>query len=683
MERISFPLIEEIHGVGKKRAGYLHKLGLENVHDVINFFPRRYIDRRNALKISEIVTGAPCVLYGKIEAPGKRNTSRRGFTLFTAELTDGTGSVSLTWFNRKGIEYVIKEGTSVVVYGVPLFRFNRIELTSPDFAVVKTEEDLRSFCGIVPVYPSTSGISDRWYRSFSSEVLRSYIYFIKETIPDEILKKRNLLPVKEAILSMHRPESPEKWKEARNRLAYEELLNLQCAVQYRKKELAKKENFFIAGQGQGYKSFREALPFDLTSDQEKTIKEISEDMKKAVPMARLVQGDVGSGKTFVALAAAITAYDSGIQTAILAPTEVLAEQLYRQVKKWLSPCGAEAVFFRGSAKAAERRENLEKIKSGEAMIAVGTQALLESSVVFRSLGLVVIDEQHRFGVDQRAKLINREKTPHMLLMSATPIPRTLSMTLFADLEISILREKPVNQKKRETRIVPAEKMGTLLQFMIDEIQHGGRVYWICPRVEEEEESEKTSVEERYAFLEKHLGKLGVCCIHGRMSSDEKENAIASFASGEKKIIVGTTVLEVGVDVPEASVIVIEAPEMYGLSQLHQLRGRVGRGDRRGVCLLLTEKYEEIPERLMIIERTEDGFVIAEEDLKARGTGHLWGTEQHGESGFKTADLAHDMELLTNAREDAAIILSHTADNPECKIFIEKIKKIYTNNIRIG
>ncbi|MEG1641763.1 MAG: ATP-dependent DNA helicase RecG [Synergistaceae bacterium] len=683
MKETNPQLLQNRSGIGKRKTEYLQKLGLNTVFDVLQYFPRKYIDRRKISTISEAILGQPTVIMGKIESPERKRTYKSNISLFTATINDGNNTATLTWFNKKGIEYILKEGTPIAIHGVPKIRNTQIEITNPDFQIIQTETDKKNYCGIIPLYPLTNGITEKWYRKLATEILQEYLPQIEETLPYHIIKKRNLMSLKEAIQTMHTPQTPERWKEARKRLAYEELLTLQSAVQIRKNEIQKNKNIYKIKPGEKYKQVKQSIPFTLTNDQEKVILEIQNDIAKEIPMARLIQGDVGSGKTLIAILTAAATADCEIQTAILAPTEVLAEQLYKQAQKWLHPHGIESVLIKSSLKTKERNEVLEKTATGQAKIIVGTQALLENRVKYKKLGMVIIDEQQRFGVEQRAKLINRENPPHMLLMSATPIPRTLSMTLFADLEISTLKDKPKNQKKRETRIINEGKMPTLLQFILNEIKTGGQIYWICPRVEENEEEEIASVEKRYKFLQKHLGITGVGLIHGKIPSEKKENELTKFIEGKNKILVGTTVLEVGVDVPQASVIVIENPEMYGLSQLHQLRGRIGRGEKRGVCILLTPNNETTNERLKIIEKTEDGFEIAEEDMKNRGFGKIGGTEQHGETGLKIADLRKDLKLLEQTKEDAIEILEKAKENKENEKFLKKMAKYEKNNLRIG
>ena len=669
--------LTSFRGVGPQRSRLLAALGLVVVEDLLWFFPRRYEDRRHVAAIASLLPGRPAVVYAKVTDTKRRRLQKPGLGIVTALLTDESGSITVSWFNRKGLEYILKEGTSVVIYGVPSVHGSAVEMSNPDFEVLKESGTGASFCGIIPIYPSTAGLPAKWFRTFAAEVIAVALPHIKETIPNFIIEKRKLRPLAEALASMHAPSSPEEWKESRRRLAYEEMLLLQTALAVRRKKLKNIRSATpLKMDGKIYQAFKDGLPFPMTDAQIKAIQEISADIKQNIPMLRLLQGDVGSGKTLVAVALAAAASDSGVQTAVLAPTEVLADQLYVQMEQHLAPQGVLAVMLKGSQTPAQRKTVIDKISSGEAGIIVGTQSLLEDGVPYRNLGVVIIDEQHRFGVAQRGVFTKRKSVPHMLMMSATPIPRTLSLSLFGDLDISVLEGKPAGRQKIQTRIIDAGQMKTLLCFIVDEIRSGGKVYWICPRVENSGEEGVASAEKRYSFLKKHLGFLGTELLHGKMDSRQKECALRNFKEGSANILVATTVVEVGVDIKEASVVVIESPERFGLSQLHQLRGRVGRGERRGVCLLLNQNHETgTPRRLEVLVNTDDGFKIAEADLALRGSGEISGDLQHGLNEFKLIDLIKDVNLITEAREDAAEIAENSED---LSLYSELKNKIIRN-----
>lgn len=676
--------LNSLKGVGPQRSRMLASLGVFVVEDILWFLPRRYEDRRNLTKIKNLVPGRPVTVIAEVACISRRRLRGR-LDLVVAELTDDTGSVAVSWFNRKGLEYILKPGTMIALYGVPSIRTRILEFSNPDFEVVKPNEIPEKFARIFPVYPSITGLPQKWFRTLMENVLEEYLPLVQETLPEWVRTKRRLPELADALRGVHFPKDGEEWKESRRRLAYEELLLLQAGLAYKRKKFkTKKTNFIINEKGSIYKNFREKLPFPLTEAQENAIAQIFRDLGSECPMSRLLQGDVGSGKTIVALTLAAASADAGLQTAIMAPTEILADQIYAQVMKYLSPLGVNAVLLKGGQTTAERRSALELIANDAAAVVVGTQALLEKRINWGKLGVVVIDEQHRFGVMQRAAILGHDPVPHMLMMSATPIPRTLTLCLFGDLDVSLLREKPEGRRKTETRIIDSTKMKILLQFLADEAKNGARAYWICPRVEENDDFEIASTESRFAFVRKHLGRLGVGLLHGRMSGAEKEDTLLRFREGELKILISTTVVELGVDVSEASVIVIESPERFGLSQLHQLRGRVGRGNRRGVCILLvSDASGEIPVRLRTLRDTDDGFAIAEADLLLRGAGEVSGKLQHGVTAFKVADLTKDASLLSEAREDAIEWVDSDVEFTQCPAFRRKLFLSLSEALGIG
>lgn len=684
---MSEPLSESITaqpGVGIKRAAQLANLGIATLEDLLWFFPRKYIDRRNMVSISKLVPGSPSVLNVKVINIKRTKLRKRGLELVTAELSDDTGTIIATWFNRRGLEYILKNETEIILFGTASIRGNFLEFSNPEFEVIKDLSDRAAFCGIVPVYPSTAGLQNRWFRKFISERIEEDLHYIRETLPQSIIEKRKFPTLSEAIKIMHRPPTPEKWKEARTRLAYEEFFIIQATMAHRRKKIKDLNTSpVISPNGKIYEKFTKELAFKLTKSQEIALEEIFNDTSFTMPMSRLLQGDVGSGKTIIAIALAAAAVDSNAQTALLAPTEVLADQLFSQLSKYLSSQGVSVVLLKGALTDREKKEILKSIKDGSANVIVGTQSLLEEKVEFYNLGVVIIDEQHRFGVKQRAALLKREKVPHILLMSATPIPRTLTMCLFGDLDISLLQEKPHGRKKIETRIIDESKMSKLLQFITQEIKNEGRVYWVCPRVEGEEDPDIASSKKRFKLLQKELPEIKSGLLHGRLESKEKEKVLSMFREGTIKLLVSTTVIEVGVDVSEASIIVIESPEFFGLSQLHQLRGRVGRSARRGVCVLLTTSGTAVPERLKIMLKSDDGFEIAEADLSFRGSGEIDGVSQHGETKFKVADLFRDTKILLEAKEDAYELINKDPNFTEIPHLLEKIQLDKEQTLGIG
>lgn len=672
--------ITSIKGIGPVKGRLLEKLSIFTINDLLWFFPRRYEDRRKIDKISELQEPLNSVVIARITNINFKRSFRTGIHLCLCEAEDGTGRVSIVWFNRKGLNYILKEGTSIIIFGLPSFCDGKIEFSNPEFEVIKSGSEIKGFTGIVPIYPSTAGLSVRWFGKLIYKVLEDYLPLLPEYIPQSILKKREMIGIIEALKGMHRPDSEEQWKDSRKRLAYEDFFFLQTALALRKKRLNKVNKAAkIKPGGSYFSSFMKSLPFELTISQKSVFIQVFKDTQNGHPMSRLLQGDVGSGKTVIALGLAAAGADTGIQTAIMAPTEVLAEQLYSQAQKFLSKAGITCALLKGGQSKSERISQIRSIRTGLAKVVVGTHAMIEEGVEFSNLGTVIIDEQQRFGVMQRGEMLNRGKTPHLLMMSATPIPRTVSICLFGDMDISFIRERPKGRKKIETRLIDFTKIRDLLQFVINESAAGGRIYWICPRVEEETENELVSVEKRYKYLKRHLAPLGIGFIHGKMAGNEKNKELEKFRSGTTKLLVGTTVLEVGVDVPEASMIVIESPEQYGLSQLHQLRGRVGRGGRRGVCILLLKKREnDVAERLKIMLKTDDGFKIAEADFLLRGPGKINSLKQHGAAGFKVANILKDYDLLKYAKQDAEWLVSDAPVLLDAPGFAEKLD-VFQNN----
>ena len=612
-ERLSAPL-SVIKGAGPRRAALLEKLGLRTIYDLLFFFPRKYEDRRNVRKISALVPGAPSVVIAQSRGCEARALPGRGRRLIKCRFSDGSGLLDAVWFNIKGLENSLGEGTRAALYGVPSLRGGVFEMLSPEFEILKEGAGPESFAGIVPVYPLTAGLPKNWLCRTIAAAVKTYAPLLKDPIPHEITGKNKLMPLAEAVAQMHAPDSPQSWKEARRRIAYGELFALQLAMAASRAKNAK-SGAARAKRGPLFRAMMKNLPFKLTDSQQKVIDEIIDGASAGAQSARLLQGDVGSGKTAVAAAFAAAICDGGAQCAVLAPTEALAGQLCAQMKKYIPLAEGECLLIKGSMPPAARRKAEASAADGSARIIAGTQALLSEKLKFRKLGAVVIDEQQRFGVRQRGRLLADAAHPHLLMMSATPIPRTTALTLYGDLDLSVIDSVPAGRTPVETRLADYAKLPELLRFAAREI----------PPVK-------------------------ISLVHGQLESADKERALADFRSGASQLLVGTTVLEVGIDVPEASVIVIESPERYGLSQLHQLRGRVGRGPRRGVCILLSSAAEDAP-RLRKFAATNDGFEIARIDLETRGAGELAGIAQHGDAGLKSADLARDAELAMLARRD--------------------------------
>ncbi len=638
-----------LKGAGPARTALLSKLGLCVIRDLLFFFPRRYEDRRHAAAISGLAIGAPAVVFARVVSSEARELQGRARRIVTCRFSDGTGELQAVWFNMRGLENILKKGTEAVLFGTPLLHGNALEMTSPEFSV--SPGDAKNFTGIIPVYPLTEGLTQKWMRAFTASAVEKYSSLLKEPLPHEITEQNSLMPLNEAVLSLHRPPSPESWKEARRRIAYEELFFLQGAMICSRSESG--AGGAVTPDIKTAESILFGASFTPTESQLGAVREILEDASHGRPARRLLQGDVGCGKSVAAAAFAGAVCAAGAQCAMLAPTEVLAEQLNGQMRKYLEPKGFRCALLTSSVSPSERKEIAAGIASGEICAAAGTHSLLSEDIAFKNLGALIIDEQQRFGVSQRSLLISKYPSAHLLMMSATPIPRTAALALYGDLDITSIRELPKGRRAPETRLITYKKLPDLMRFLISEIAAGGRVYWICPLVDDGESALPT-VKKRWKWLQEKLPPVPVSLIYGQQESRDKLQALDDFRSGRTKILVGTTVLEVGIDVPEASVIVVESPERYGMSQLHQLRGRVGRGQRRGVCVLLGESDTgaERP-RLETFAAVNDGFRIAEADLALRGAGDMAGTAQHGDISFKAANLQTDSELCSTARADAA------------------------------
>jgi ATP-dependent DNA helicase RecG len=656
-----------IKGVGEVRERALSRLGVKTAEDLLFFFPRRYEDRRNITPFSALTDGSVTSVVAEVAAFEKRPSSRRGLEISSALLSDGKDFIRAVWFNMPRLENVLTPGTRVALYGKVEIR-GGIQLKSPEFEVLD-ESDPESVGRIVPVYPATAGLSPKWIRRIVSSALELCLDRVCDCVPPEMRQRLGFSDLRESILELHRPQGRESWLRARNRLAFDELFLLQAGLLLRKKRHAaaqKDAPSFIRGKpGEKFDSFLRSLPFPLTGAQDRVIKEIASDMGSETPMNRLLQGDVGSGKTLVAVAALVVAADSGAQTAFMVPTEILAQQHYFRLKEWLSKLGMEIELLMGSLSRAERRRVLGAAASGEAQVVVGTHALFGPKVLFNRLGLVVVDEQHRFGVLQKNTLLAKTRSPHVLVMTATPIPRTLTLSIYGDLDVSVLDELPPGRKPVKTVLLRASRrtnLARLLAFIRGTAQQGHQVYWVCPLIEESEKLDMTAAYSRFQSLKEYLPDLRAALIHGQLPADEKEAVMRAFAAGEIDLLVATSVIEVGVDIPNATVMVIEDASRFGMAQLHQLRGRVGRGGEESHCVLLSgNPTPEGAARLNAMVSSSDGFEIAEMDLRQRGPGEICGVRQHGVTDFRVADLTRDYRLLALARREAAALIEKDPD----------------------
>lgn len=630
--------VDELPGVGETIAGKLSKLGIETISGLLYYFPYRWVDFSHPVSIGQVRAGSEAVIQGKVLSAATERSPRRRIFVTTALVQDGTGAIAVVWFNQPYLERVFHAGTSWIFAGKVTRGPNGFTMESPDYE--------RS-PGIFPIYGETEGLTSKMIRRYVLEALPVAVS-IPDPLPQEIIADEELLSLPHAIHAIHFPKSQGELSEARKRLAFDELFFLSLRIQSIRKELATANAPRVTvDEGKG-RAFVQSLPFQLTDAQRKAASEILRDLGKPTPMNRLLNGDVGSGKTVVALVAAKAVIENGYQVAWLAPTEILVHQHFETVKR-LAP-GLKIGVLTGSRK--ERDEDDD--------VAIGTHALLEEKVTFPRLGLLIVDEQHRFGVKQRARLRGRsDLVPHLLSMTATPIPRTLALSLYGDLDISVLDELPPGRRKVRTHIVPPVKRGDAYGFIRDQIRVGRQAFVVCPLIEATKNTSlaeldrKSAVAEYEKLKEKVFSDLRIGLLHGRMSGKEKDRVMKEFKDGQLHLLVSTAVVEVGIDVPNAAVMMIEGAEQFGLAQLHQLRGRVGRSKHQSYCLVFTDQWnEKIAARLKAFVSAKDGFELAEKDLELRGPGELAGIRQSGLPDLKMASLS-DITLIQKAREHAA------------------------------
>jgi ATP-dependent DNA helicase RecG len=644
---INTPL-ERVKGVGEKTAEQLRTAGLLTVLDLITFLPRAFEDYSATSQIVDIAPGKITV-KARVEKIATR-TVRRGMRITTATLVDDSGKLQAVWFNQPYRVAQLGDGKEHYFSGEYTFSYNRYSLQNPSAELVT--DIAVSTDRIVPIYRSVRGLKSQLVRKLLTE-LKPVITMLPEILPPELVKKEGLLERGSAYLSMHFPKSIEDIGKAKERIAFEELFQLILASGLNKQANAKLEGWHVPFDVEATKRFVTSLPFPLTGAQRRAAWDILQDFEKAVPMNRLLQGDVGAGKTVVAGLAAYAASMHGFQSAIMAPTEILATQHAATLDRLLSPFGVEVVLLTGSVKGAARKALYEALQTGRAAVAVGTHALIQEGVAFHKLGFVTIDEQHRFGVAQRQQLLKKSAhMPHLLSMTATPIPRSLALTVYGELDVSILDELPAGRKKISTKIWSPTSRPTLYANVDDEIKAGRQAYVVCSLIEDGPEGELKSVQAEYERLRRTVfrhRRIGL--LHGKMKADEKDRVMSKFKAGEFDILVSTTVIEVGVDVPNATVMIIEDADRFGLSQLHQLRGRVGRSDHQSYCFLVTSSKNAPSLRLRELERSGDGFYLAEVDLKMRGPGEIYGRSQHGALNLQIATLA-DTKMIARARRSA-------------------------------
>ena len=664
--------INKVRGVGVKKAAAFARLGIQTVYDLLTYYPRAYEDQSRVTPIARLRAGERATVLAVIQQVQERQGRRRGFTILTVLLGDETGYAQAVWFNQRFLKTKLHEGRRILLTGKAEYAYKgggQLALTNiTSFELLGAEEDAGEHLGILPVYAATEGLTQKQLRTMMEYALTQTVDELEENLPQRVREEYRLIGRRRAFQHIHFPKQEEELRTARRRLAFEELYLIQCGLLALKKRTAEEqEGIAHAADGTLVERVRAALPFTLTGDQEQVWGEISRDMESPLPMRRLVQGDVGSGKTAVALLALVKTVESGHQGAMMAPTEILARQHYDYLRELLTPLGVRVGFLSGRLTKKERTAVAAALGAHEVDIAVGTHALIQDHVAFAALGLVVTDEQHRFGVAQRTALEKKSAlTPDVLVMTATPIPRTMTLTVYGDLDVSRIEHLPPGRQPIRTFLRDETARAKIYAFVRREIESGRQAYVVCPLIEASEEMDLPSVEDVYEELAHGIFR-GIPCglLHGRMKSAEKEAVMTNFYANRVKLLVSTTVIEVGVNVPNASILVVEHAERFGLAQLHQLRGRVGRGSYASYCILIAGRSAASQERLQVIEQTSDGFRLAEEDLRLRGPGQFFGAMQHGLGDLKIADVLADMDLLLLARRAALA----TMDDPAALSFV--------------
>ena len=671
--------VTSLKGVGPKKAEALKKLGISTMEDLVFFLPRSYEDRRNRVDISDAAEDQNSVVTGEVKLVVNDRYRGGRKQMLRLLVEDGTGSMEVVFFNAKYLQHSFRTGRKYTFFGKVTRNFGKMQMIHPEFSDADGMED-----GILPVYPLTKGISQREMRTWQKSLKKIYA-MAEDILSSEAVERNRLCSLSYALENVHFPQEKQKLLEAKYRLIFDELLILQTGLFMARQNVTDGRNGIAFSPEADTGRYIESLPYPLTGAQQRCVEEIERDLESSTAMNRLVQGDVGCGKTAVAEIAMYKAVKSGYQAVLMAPTEILAAQHFDGISRAFEAHGIRTAFLTGSLKAAQKREVLEQIATGEAQVIIGTHAVIQPDVDFSRLGLVITDEQHRFGVRQRVKLREKGENPNVLVMTATPIPRTLSVILYGDLDVSIIDELPPGRQQTVTRCLKSEKRGECYDFVEQQLKQGRQAYVVTPLIEESETLDAKSAEQVAAELKKRFRGYSVELIHGAMSQDEKDRIMESFSRGETDVLVATVVIEVGINVPNATVIVIENSERFGLAQLHQLRGRVGRGSHRSYCFLILDGGSEIAEkRGQIMEASSDGFFIAEEDLKLRGPGEIFGTRQHGLPDLAITDLSKHMKILEQAKEEAKAMLADdpALDAPEHSALRRRITKLIGEDLTL-
>lgn len=644
--------ILHIKGVGPKKAEKLNRMGLNTIENVLYAFPREYEDRRNIKKIAEIKEGEQALIVAKVILIKKSKYAKNKKRILRILVNDDTGSLELVFFNAAYYEKTFKVDEKYYFYGRVGTSLGKLQIVHPDFS----EADSNKRLSILPIYPLTEGINQKERRKIQQESFK-YLDYIEEYLPDDTIQRNRLCGIKYALKAIHFPVTFQSIKESKYRLVFEEFLLLQTGLLAIKNYIYKEQYSIVFSKDKKIDAFIHQLSFKLTNAQYRVINEILSDMESNKIMNRLIQGDVGSGKTVVAAAAIYKAAICSYQSVLMAPTEILAKQHFDTFKEFFKKLTLHIEFLSGNTSKKERIQILEDLKSGKIDLLIGTHAVIQEQVNFNRLGLVITDEQHRFGVNQRAALVSKGENPDVLVMTATPIPRTLALILYGDLDISIIDEMPPGRKKISTFCMDESKRHLAYDFVIKEIEKGRQAYIVAPLIEDSEALDLRSTQSIYEELKILFSNCQIALLHGNMNQKEKDNIMKSYLEGETQILISTVVIEVGINVPNASVMVIENCERFGLAQLHQLRGRVGRGSHPSYCILIGSGKSKIAkERARIMEQTNDGFVIAEKDLNIRGPGEFFGTKQHGIPELKIANIFKHIKILKQAQDEAKLIL---------------------------